>query len=511
MKPVAQDAGLHGQIVEQAPDALLLVDAAGTVVFANAAVSTLFGYESADLVGQGIEVLVPERSRGVHARLRTGFGAAPATREMGSRLVTLSGRRRDGSEFPAEIRLAPLRHGADQLVLAAVRDVTDRRRISEALAAARAAADSANSAKSRFLATASHDLRQPLQTLQLLGAALERRVTDTGLLDLLARQQAAIAAMGELLNSLLDITRLESGALQPAITIIPLADLLGDLQRQFEAIAASRRLTLAVGATQVCLRTDRVLLRQVLQNLLNNAFKFTREGGVTVAVAATADGIDIAVADTGIGISAADLERVFDEYYRVDAPGIEARGFGLGLTIVRQIARLLGYAVTAASQPGVGTTFTLRIPAAAIADGVGIASPAAFAAPQGSAAAKPALLVVEDDEPVREALALLLGAEGYPVRSAASAADAEALFAEQGGAIDLVVSDFHLEAGRTGAELVATLRAAADRDLPAVILSGDTTSAMEKVRSLPRSTLLRKPVDGARLVEVIEALFGASS
>ena len=507
------EPGLMHLIVEQSPDALLVVDDSGVIVFANAAVTTLFGFPSAAIVGQSIEALVPERSRGVHQRLRSGYSAAPETREMGARLVALSGRRSDGTEFPAEIRLAPIQNGGRHFVLAAVRDVTDRRRISDALGAARAEADSANKAKSRFLATASHDLRQPLQSLQLLTAALARRMTEPALAELVGRQQTAIVSMGDLLNSLLDITRLESGALQPTFSAVSLAGVLADLEQQFETLAAARGLTLDFAVTDVWLRTDRVLLRQLLQNLLNNALKFTAAGGVSLSVERAATGLRIAVVDTGIGIAAADIARIFDEYYRVDSPGIETRGFGLGLTIVRQIARLLGFTVTVQSAPGAGATFTLEAPAAALIKG-DAAGPAALAPLySGISAVKPGLLIVEDDAPVREALALMLSSEGYPVRSVESAGAAEALFAESGGEFDVVVSDYHLgsdETGRArnGAELIDVLRRLAGRDLPVVILSGDTTSALESVKSLPRATLLRKPADAAQLIAAIEQLFG---
>lgn len=498
------------QMVQQAPDALLLVDGEGHIVYVNAAVRTLFGYEPAELLGRGIEALVPQRSRDIHSRYRNGYTKAPATREMGARLVALSACRKDGSEFPAEIRLAPVAQSGRDFVLAAVRDVTDRRLITDELRAARAEADSANKTKTRFLATASHDLRQPLQTLQLLNAALGRKLDDAACLDLVQRQQEALTSMSELLNALLDITKLESGGLKPTIESVPLAEILDDIRHQVGEVAASRGLSLEVAKSTECLATDRVLLRQMLQNLVTNALQYTREGGVSVNVRPGPEFLVVEVADTGIGIPAAELERVFDEYYRVDTPGNRQRGFGLGLTIVRQISRLLGYVVKVQSEAGRGTTFSVHVPVDHLVAEASRPAVRQGAAPGDSGAPKPSLLVVEDDAAVRDALQLVLSLEGYPVRIADSAAAAEQVFAQHGAGIDLVVSDYHLEDERNGLELLEKLRGMVKRDLPAVILSGDTSPALARIDSVPRATLLRKPVDARRLIVLLEELFGAA-
>ena len=189
-------------------------------------------------------------------------------------------------------------------VLAAVRDVTDRRRMTDELRAARAEADSANQAKSRFLATASHDLRQPLQTLQLLNAALARRLTGDGELDLIHRQQAALESMADLLNALLDITKLESGSIRPNLEVVPAGRRAGGSPAAVRGRGRRPRAWRSRSRPPaVCLRTDRILFRQILQNLLNNALQYTREGGVTVSFQQDAEGLAIRIADTGVGHS----------------------------------------------------------------------------------------------------------------------------------------------------------------------------------------------------------------
>ena len=522
LKPVGEIAE---RIIQQSPDALLLVDGGGRIAYVNEAVTRLFGYAADELVGQTIELLVPDRARGLHDRYRQGFALVPAAREMGARIVALAGRRQDGTEFPAEIRLAPVledpgqvgpraveggRNGGGGLVLAAVRDVTDRRRMTDELRAARAEADSANKAKSRFLATASHDLRQPLQTLQLLNATLARRLADDTSLDLVQRQQAALDSMADLLDALLDVTKLEAGALRPNFVVVPVADVFADLQRQFQDMATAQGLTLQMPATTECLRTDRVLFRQLFQNLLTNALQYTRAGGVTVDLEREPERVTIRVTDTGVGIPEAEIDRIFDEYYRANTPGDRPRGFGLGLTIVRQIGQVLGFLVHVESEVGRGTTFAVHIPGAQFVEAA-----TGPAVPPGAAlerldVPKPAVLVIEDDAAVRDALQLLLTLDGYPTQVADSAAVAEALFAHHGAEIDLVISDYQLGNGRNGLELLEKLRGMAGRDLPAVILSGDTSPGLARIQTVSRVVLLRKPVNARQLIVRLEELFGSA-
>ncbi|MDH5254939.1 MAG: hybrid sensor histidine kinase/response regulator, partial [Gammaproteobacteria bacterium] len=201
---------------------------------------------------------------------------------------------------------------------------------------------------------------------------------------------------------------------------------------------------------------------------------------------------------------------VFDEYYRVDIKGPRPRGFGLGLTIVRQISRLLGYTVRVESELGRGTTFALHVPATHV-----VAAPEAVAADPGPNLArvdipKPAVLIIEDDAAVRDALALVLSLEGYPTRTAGSPAAAVETFADHGAEIDVVVSDFHLGPGKNGLELLEEMREIAGRDLPAVILSGDTSPVLARIGAVSRVVLLRKPADARQLISKLEELFGSA-
>ncbi len=354
---------LSQHLLQFSPDALIVLDTRGAIVFANTTAGTLFGYAPEQLVGQSLELLVPERFRIRHGAHVLSYVRDPTNREMGARMADLYARRADGTEFPAGIRLAPFHDGTRALVAAAIRDMTERRAINDALIAAREEADRANQAKSRFLATASHDLRQPLQTIRLLNASvltMTREIPEVH--DLLRRQELAIDSASRLLNSLLDITRLESGAIEPQLAPLRLADLFAELAREFETMAAAKNLRLEFAATQTVITSDRMLFTQLLQNLIGNALKYTETGFVRVSQDADADALILNIEDSGVGIPKDKLERIFDEYYQVDLKGAQRSGVGLGLAIVREVSRLLGYSVSVSSQPRQGTRVKVRIP-----------------------------------------------------------------------------------------------------------------------------------------------------
>jgi PAS domain S-box-containing protein len=265
------DAGIPAvnpnvDILESIPDSLLLIEPSGLIVFANRRVEAAFGYTPAQLRGIPLETLVRE-------------GLPPWVHEETAREAPA--RRRDGSEFPAEIKLSPA-HIADRaLLLVLIRDVSDRKRVERELIAARDAADHASSTKSRFLATASHDLRQPLQSLSLLNGALRRLVTDPEIAEALAQQEQAISAMSQLVNALLDISKLESGMVRPHPSEFAITPLFEELHREFATLATHKGLRLRVESCGCVVRSDPALLGQILRNLLSNAIKYTREGSVS--------------------------------------------------------------------------------------------------------------------------------------------------------------------------------------------------------------------------------------
>jgi PAS domain S-box-containing protein len=492
------------------PDALIVVDARGIIRFANQTASTLFRYTAEQLVGQSMELLVPDRFRIRHGAHLAAFWRAPSNREMGARLADLFARRADGSEFAAGIRLAPFKIGDKDFTAAAIRDMTERRATNEALVAAREEADQANRAKSRFLATASHDLRQPLQTIRLLNASMMKLMDQTpDSSDLLRRQQLAIDSATRLLNSLLDISRLESGAIDPQLSPVGMAEIFGDLAREFAPLAAAKNLPLEFTETRSVISTDRTLLTQLLQNLIGNALKYTERGYVRISQVIDADALVLNIEDSGVGIPEDKLERVFDEYYQVDPTGTPRLGVGLGLAIVREVSRLLGYSVAVASTLGEGTRVRVRIPRHAILSDAQAPARQDDSAPSVHSTSRCRVVLLEDNDSVRSATELFLTLEGYEIRSAASVAEAEGLLADLEPG-DLFITDYHLDGKLTGLDVLTQLRTQKNREVPAILLSGDMQAVMRNVKtSIPRCRFLIKPVDTQALLSAIAELSGS--
>ncbi len=495
-------------LLESSPDALVVVDAGGILRFANRTAGDVFGYDPQALVGKAMDLLIPERFRIRHGAHVAGYLRHPKNREMGARIADLYARRADGSEFPAAIRLAPFRSGGIDYVAAAIRDMTERSAMVGELVAAREEADRANRAKSRFLATASHDLRQPLQTIRMLNASLLRlTVEEPRLHDALRRQELAIDGATRLLNTLLDISRLESGAIEPKLSAVTLAAVFQELEREFESLAAQKHLRLILPRTDAVLSTDRMLFTQLLQNLIGNAIKYTDRGQVAVTCAQDAEALTLAIEDTGVGIPEDKLDRIFDEYYQVGPQGTQRLGVGLGLAIVREVSRLLGYSISVASQVGAGTQVRLRIPRTRLLS-ESHADADTGPSPNSNAGTRCRVMILEDNDAVRAATELFLALEGHPTRSAGSVAEAEPMLAEMVPG-DVLVADYHLDGagGLTGLEVLEQVRVRHGRDVPAVLLSGDLQSMMRMVRApIPNTRFLSKPVDTQALLEALEEL-----
>jgi two-component system, sensor histidine kinase len=488
------------------PDALIVVDEQDRIRFANETVKELFGHSPESLIGKPLDGLIPERLRPHHGKHTASYARNPNNREMGARIADLFALRADGSEFPAGIRLAPFRIGGRLFVAAAIRDTTERRMINDELVAARVDAERANRAKSRFLATASHDLRQPMQAVRLLNAAMMKMVPQADVRELLQQQGQAIESMARLLNALLDISRLESGAIDPVSEEVSIGEVFEDLRSEFSSVASARDIDLQVQATRVVLSTDRTLFSQLLQNLLGNALKYTDHGWVRLKCSEDADAVTISVEDSGIGIPADKLERIFDEYYQVDTHGTKRMGVGLGLAIVKEVARLLGFSVRIFSTVGAGTQAVLRIPQRyRVARAAAPAAPAAEEMPT-IGGRKARLILVEDNDGVRLATEVFLKLEGYETLSARTLAEAEALL-ERLRPGDVVIADYHLDGKNTGLDMLLRLRERQGYDVPGIVLSGDLPSVLRSIRApIASCRFLSKPVDTAALMEAVAEL-----
>ena len=636
-----------------APDATLIMDRHGKIVFASDLVEGLFGYPSSELLGQAIEVIVPARFRAAHLRDRATFMSAPKPRPMGEGM-RLFGLHKDGHEIAVEVSLSPLGEGEDAEVICAVRDVSQRiireaeidqiarkkeqaaaentaiakqslrlfvkhapaavamldkqmrymvvsnrwladygldgrdiiglchydvfpelperwkeahrrclagkvlqsaedsfvrpdgtlewlhwelvpwhtlngsiggimlfsevitkRKLAElelaashkdleqrvlertlALETAKNEANRASAFKSRFLAAVSHDLRQPLQTIGLLHGVIEKRIDDSLATATLAKLNNAVTTMAELLDTLLDINQIESGVIEPEIRDVRLADLLSQVADEFAPLAAAKGLQLRVVASSATVRSDRRLLARMVSNLLSNAIKYTDEGKVLLGCRRRGGALRIEVLDTGLGIPAANIPNIFEEFYRVDRSDSDKVGLGLGLSIVQSFAQILGHKVYVETTPSRGAAFAIEIADASFA------RTAKRIGPDGrDVDAPPTVLLLEDDTAQLDALRMLLELEGYGVTAERRSEEALArLRAEPPLRPDFIIADYNLPGGRTGLDVILAARAASKIHIPAMIVSGDRQRTVLSAIDRADVMFVAKPVKAANLL-----------
>src|SRR5262245_42285094 len=363
----------------------------------------------------------------------------------------------------------------------------------------------ANAAKSRFLAVASHDLRQPLHALGLFVAQLRTPLKPEERAKAIERVHAAVREMNEMFNSLLDISKLDAGILAPKIVQFPIARLLQKVETTFDQAAREKGLRLRVLRRDAWVRRDALLLERILLNLVSNAVRYTLRGGIIVGCRRRGETLRVEVWDTGPGIPEDQKQNIFGEFFQLPAAERERYGgLGLGLAIVDRLRRLLNHRIELTSTVGRGSRFTILVPMGAesvtSAAPVGSPHPAAFAL-QGKV-----ILVIDDAPVVQEATGGLLGKWGCSVVTAGSDEAALIELAERGQRPDLIISDYHLVNGKTGIDAIERINAAFGASIPAILISGDT--APERLRDAKDKgyILLHKPVDPMQLRAVLHQL-----
>ncbi len=353
--------------------------------------------------------------------------------------------------------------------------------------------DEASRAKTRFIAAASHDLRQPLHALGLFVARLRGRVKATERSRIVEKIDASVAAMDELFNDLLDISKLDAGVLVPHISEFPIVQLLEKIESMFSAAARERGLSLRIVRSSAWVRSDPILLERILLNLMSNAVNYTTRGGLVVGCRRRSGQLRIDVCDTGPGIPEDERLNIFHEFHRLGGPQQERRGgLGLGLAIVARFCRLLDHQIDLASALGKGSRFSVLVPS--------VAARALIVEPTASVHTTPAsiggklVVVIDDDTLVLDSTGGLLRSWGCRVLTASSARLALAGLAECSQSPDLIISDYRLSCGQTGIEAIEELRKSLNRSIPAFLISGDT--APERMREVRTSGyhLLHKPV-----------------
>jgi CheY-like chemotaxis protein len=369
----------------------------------------------------------------------------------------------------------------------------------------RDAAIRADHDKLRFVAAASHDLRQPMHALGLFVATLEGRLQGTPDEPLTHSMMRSVETLDRSFTALLDISRLDAGTVCPNLQRFPLRDLFRRLHMHFAGLAEEHGLGLRFSPGGKTVTSDPQLLERILANLIQNALRYTREGGVVVLARTTRSHIHVEVWDSGCGISAADLPHIFDEFYRAGHAGRDAaQGLGMGLAIVKRLAVLLGLTLEVASRPGRGTMFRVGIPIGSAPD-VADATAAADTIPAPVLQAG-TILVIDDEADIRDGLATLLRSWGFDAHAAADIAAARSVAQVLDGQLDLVISDLHLLDGEDGLDAVAAVRQACGRRVPAMIVTGDTSPAEIRRASASGNMVLFKPLQPSKLFGVLRSI-----
>jgi two-component system CheB/CheR fusion protein len=380
-------------------------------------------------------------------------------------------------------------------------NITEKKRAAEALDAARQAAEQANIAKSRFLAAASHDLRQPLQTIRLLQGLLVEKSVGEEAQKLLKRLDSTVGVMSGMLNTLLDINQLEAGVIHADIESFALSDLLEHLNSDFNYQMRAQGLVWRVVSNRCVVRSDPRLLEQILRNLLSNAAKFTTSGKVLLGCRRRGETMRIEVWDTGPGIPEDDRRVIFEEFHQINNPARErSKGLGLGLAIVQRLSNLLGHSIDLKSWPGHGSMFSIVVP---IEAPTCVASVPTQQSSNGlHAKGNGLILVVEDDPAIRELLEMLLTVGGY--RSFGAGDGVAAIASTE--CPDIIVADFNLPNGPNGVEVIARLREKFRREIPAIVLTGDISTQTLRTIAVRGCTHLDKPVESAELLREVARL-----
>jgi len=489
----------YRQLFENSNDLIQSFNSAGHIEFVNPAWLQAMGYSEEELPKlRFFDLVAPENSenaRAIVAELEKGATLDNIElvylTKLGERLY-LEGR----AEWQVE-------DGKRVSSSATLHNVTEHKKLALALREARDQAEQATMGKSRFLTAASHDLRQPLQALQLYLAVLERLGTTDKHHEVTDKMGRSLQTMAELLDALLDISKLDSGEVEPELHEFALHELLDGVLTHNRPQAESKGLKLQLVGRNVAVVSDSGLLARIVDNFVTNAIRYTPQGSVTVEVVPEGDNVAICVKDTGVGIPADQLGQVFEEYYQLDNHMRDRRnGLGLGLSIVKHIANLLDHSIAVESTLGEGSQFSVSVPLATTSNPVLTATDVSV--PLSSEDHNTLVLFVDDDLDIVDATSMLLDSSGFEVITANSAEEAHALL-DSGQLPGIIVSDYRLP-GTDGLRLIQGIRSRLNGQLPAVLMTGDTNIGGIKNDLATDITFLRKPVDTTELIALIGRL-----
>ena len=492
-------------LFEQAAVGVGLVESATSrIIRVNRKFANFLGYNQAELLRQTFQGCTHPDDLPLTAGYRELFKAGEVCEfSVEKRYI-----RKDGSIVWGHLTVSPIRKadgGFDNHV-AVVTDVTGRKRQDAELIAARQAAESASLAKTRFLAAASHDLRQPIQAINLFLDALNRTKRSEDQKEISGYLSMAVRSLGELLSGLLDISKLEAGIVEPHLELTDTENVLRRIEAEFAPMAPEKNLRFKRFARHggLALHTDPDLLLRILRNIVGNAVKYTEQGGILVGARRRGDHGVIQVWDTGIGVAPEHMSQIFEEYVQIGNPERDkTKGLGLGLAIVRRLAKLIDGEIHCRSRLGRGTVFEISLP---LAHGPlnGDESPVprvSVDSEDPSDLTGRRIVVIEDDVLVAKAIEQSLGALGMAVTAFKDAEDALASLGIADA--DFYISDLRLPGRFDGVQLLNAIQQRSARPISAVLLTGDTSPNQIDLSACSDWNVLFKPVDLSKLLSMM--------
>ena len=506
-------------VVSSVIDGIITIDEKGTVKSFNQAAERLFGYAREEVLERNVRMLMPDPYHGEHDQYLANYGRTREAKIIGIGREVV-GRRKDGSTFPMDLAVSEMRAGAARMFVGIARDITERKKAEEDLRLAKEQAEDANRAKSQFLANMSHELRTPLNAILGYSEMLEESAEDEDRSQDAAdakKIQVAGHHLLELIDSVLDLSKIEAGMIELHLEEFDVVELIDGVTQTAMPLFERKGNTLEVRCDEAvgAMHADLTRVRQVLFNLLSNASKFTDQGTVCLSAVRQADAgrdwLEFAVSDTGIGMTEEQLARIFEPFQQADSSTTRNYGgTGLGLTICREFCQMMGGDIRVESEPGRGSTFTMRLPAAVSAPaGVEAAPEAGDTAPalvpestpiEVGAEAGRTILVIDDDTSILDLVKRTLTRNGYRVLTAASGAEGIDLARRERPS--LITLDVMMPSTDGWAVLSALKEDAALRDIPVVM---QTMVADENLGyALGATDYLVKPVDGDTLLRTVE-------
>lgn len=476
----------------EAQEAMMVSDAQQKILKVNQAFTTLTGYKEEDAVGQSVSML------------KSGMHDADFYQSMWESIQGVGywhgeiwDRHKNGEIFLARMLISAVKDGEDKVThyVASFIDITLDKQAEEALIEAKASAEKANKNKSRFLAAASHDLRQPLTALSLYVDVLIKKDLSNEI-GLVAKIQDCVSSLSELLNDLLDVSKLDAGVVTPRLSDVPINDILQSILTIHSPEAELKGLRIRTRPSSELVRIDPQLMQRILSNLVFNAIRYTNKGGILIGCRRHQGKLWIEVWDTGIGFPEDKIDRIFEEFTQL-GDDARNRGSGLGLAIVNKSANLLGLKIRVRSRLGQGSMFAIEVPL-----GHSIAAKA-------SPTIKPSpvrltIALVDDNVSVLEAFSLAIKTFGHEVISATSGRE---LFNLLGNRIpDILISDYRLADGEIGLDLIATARRLFMCNLPAILVTGDTDPELLRKMAKQDVTICHKPLRISALDMMIRKL-----